>query len=45
MNILNLNTHNHLNQFKDDFYDSNECYLILSTPYELNKIKSILDID
>lgn len=45
MNILNLNTHAHLNKFKDDFYNSDECYLILSTSYELNKIRHILNID
>ena len=45
MKILNLNTHEQLHRFRDDFYNNKECYLILSTPYELSKIKAILDID
>ena len=45
MKILNLNTKIYLNNFENNFYNKDNSYLILSTPYELNKIQKILDID
>lgn len=45
MHILNLNKYKYLDKFEYDFYNLNDYYLILSTPCELNKIKSILNID
>lgn len=45
MHILNLNKYKHISDFESNFYKKEECYLILSTPYELNKIKSPLNID
>lgn len=45
MHILNLNTKEYLDNFKECFYNNSNSYLILSTPYELNKLQTILDID
>ena len=45
MKILNLNTQIYVDNFKEDFYNQNNSYLILSTPYELNKIQKVLSID
>ncbi len=45
MDILNLNTKVYLDTFYKEFYNKNESYLILSTPYELNKLQNILGID
>lgn len=45
MDILNLNTKVYLDSFCKGFYNKNQSYLILSTPYELNKLQNILDID
>lgn len=45
MYILNLNTKEILEDFKDDFYNESYPYLILSTSSELKLLKDILDID
>lgn len=45
MDILNLNTKAYLDEFYKGFYNKNQSYLILSTPYELGKLQNILDID
>ncbi|MGL6106306.1 magnesium transporter CorA family protein [Romboutsia sp.] len=45
MYILNLNTREKNNEFKDDFYNKEHYYLILSDVNELKLIKDILEID
>ncbi|AUN14456.1 magnesium transporter CorA family protein [Paraclostridium sordellii] len=45
MHILNLDTQIYLDHFQDNFYNNNNSYLILSTPYELKKLQTILEID
>ncbi|MEG2788630.1 MAG: CorA family divalent cation transporter [Romboutsia sp.] len=45
MDILNLNTKEYLNNFNNEFYNKNNSYLIVSTPYELDNLQSLLDID
>ena len=45
MKILNLNTQTYLENFQEDFYNQDFSYLILSVPYELNRIQGVLNID
>jgi len=45
MHILNLETREKQDTFKNDFYSQKDSYLILSTPDELNLLKDILCID
>lgn len=45
MKILNLNTQTYLENFEEDFYNQDFSYLILSVPYELNRIQGVLNID
>ncbi|MDK2561930.1 CorA family divalent cation transporter [Romboutsia sedimentorum] len=45
MNILNLETRKKQHTFKDDFYNQDDSYLILSSTDELKLLKDILNID
>lgn len=45
MHILNLETREKQDIFKDDFYNQKDSYLILSSPDELNLLKDVLGID
>lgn len=45
MHILNLETREKQDAFKQNFYNQNDSYLILSSPDELNLLKDILGID